>query len=174
MIPAQPISGPQSNKADQSESRYLPCLLSMAGNFHSMKRTEFYLMGFIVIQVPKRLTGNANKYKTNSPRSLATVFSLPVTVIKPFRSFSFTFVKTEKNPSDIYIYPYLTNVTKHWIVSSKDMHQGKCILRDLCVTIFVCFVKVSSFHGCMFGKNILYSLVIFDYISLEIFDDLIH
>ena len=96
MIPAQPIRGPQNNKADQSESRYLPCLLSMAGNFHSMKRTEFYLMGFIVIQVPKRLTGNANKYKTNSPRSLATVFSLPVTVIKPFRSFSFTFVKTEK------------------------------------------------------------------------------
>ena len=132
MIPAQPISGPQSNKADQSESRYLPCLLSMAGNFHSMKRTEFYLMGFIVIQVPKSLTGNANKYKTNSPRSLATVFSLPVTVIKPFRSFSFTFVRTEKNPSDIYITPT-------WQMSQNIelSHQKICIKENAFYVISV-------------------------------------
>ena len=132
MIPAQPIRGPQNNKADQSESRYLPCLLSMAGNFHSMKRTEFYLMGFIVIQVPKRLTGNANKYKTNSRRSLATVFSLPVTVIKPFRSFSFTFVKTEKNPSDIYITPA-------WQMSQNIelSHQKICIQENALYVISV-------------------------------------
>ena len=43
MIPAQPIRGPQNNKVDQSVSNNLLCLLSIAGNFLSMKQTESFI-----------------------------------------------------------------------------------------------------------------------------------
>ena len=138
------------------------CLLAMAGNFHSMKWTEFYSMGFIVIRVP-------NKYKTNSPCSLASGLSLSVMVIKPFLlSFSFAVVKTEKTPSHMHItLPDKCHKTwKHWIVPSKDASRKLHFTWSLCQNNVVCFVKVCPFHGCCYSflhvwpdHNIMFSLV---------------
>ena len=112
-------------------------------------------MGFVVIRVP-------NKYKTNSPCSLASGLSLSVTVIKLLLSFSLTFVKTEKTPSHMHItLPDKCHKTwNHWIVPSKDAPRKLHFTWSLCQNIFVCFVKVCPFHGCagitlfcMFGRT---------------------